>query len=132
VEEGHHSLSHEPDNNQEAYEKLKRINSWFAGELAYLLERLSVTPEPGGDGTLLDHTQVLWVNELGKGNSHTLSNIPFLLAGGGAGFRTNRAVDCGDVPHNRLWLTLAQALGNPELTTFGSSQFCTDGPLDLG
>lgn len=131
VEEGHHSLSHEPDNNQEAYEKLKRINSWFAGELAYLLERLSVTPEPGGDGTLLDHTQVLWVNELGKGNSHTLSNIPFLLAGGGAGFRTNRAVDFGDVPHNRLWLALAQGLGNPELATFGSSQYCTDGPLDL-
>jgi len=131
VEEGHHSLSHEPDNNEAAYDKLKRINSWFAGELAYLLRRLSETPEPGGDGMLLDHTQVLWVNELGKGNSHTLSNIPFMLVGGGAGFRTNRAVDMGDVPHNRLWLALAQAMGNLTLTTFGSSQYCADGPLVL-
>lgn len=131
VEEGHHSLSHEPDNNEAAYDKLKRINSWFASELAYLLKRLSETPEPAGDGMMLDHTQVLWVNELGKGNSHTLSNIPFLLVGGGAGFRTNRAVDMGDVPHNRLWLALAQAMGNPTLTTFGSSQYCADGPLNL-
>lgn len=131
VDEGHHSLSHEPDSNQTAYDKLKRINSWFAGELAYLVKRLSETPEPEGDGMLLDHTQIIWVNELGKGNSHTLSNIPFMLLGGGAGFRTNRAIDLGDVPHNRLWLSLAHALGNPGLTTFGSPQFCSDGALNL-
>jgi hypothetical protein len=131
VEEGHHSLSHEPDNNEVAYEKLERINAWFAGELAYLVRRLAETPEPGGDGSMLDHTQILWVNELGKGNSHTLSDIPFLLVGGGAGFRTNRAVQFANVPHNRLWLTLAQACGDVQLPTFGSPQFCADGPLDL-
>jgi len=131
VEEGHHSLSHEPDNNEVAYEKLKRINAWFAGELAYLVQRLAETPEPGGDGSMLDHTQILWVNELGKGNSHTLSDIPFLLVGGGAGFQTNRAVHFPNVPHNRLWLALAQACGNAELQTFGSPQFCSDGALDL-
>ena len=49
VEEGHHSLSHEPDTNEVAYEKLKRINEWFAGELAYMVRRLAETPEPGGD-----------------------------------------------------------------------------------
>jgi hypothetical protein len=131
VQEGHHTLSHEPDDNAEAYDKLKRINAWFANELAYLVGRLAETPEPGGSGSMLDHTQVLWVNELGKGNSHTLSNIPFLLVGGGAGFRTNRAVDTGDVPHNRLWLALAHAFGHDQLETFGSAQFCEAGPLDL-
>jgi hypothetical protein len=132
IDEGHHSLSHEPDDNQEAYDKLKRINAWFAGELAYLARRLAETPEPGGTGgSMLDNTQLIWVNELGKGNSHTLSNIPFLLVGGGAGFKTNRALDLDDVPHNRLWLALAHAMGNRELATFGKAQLCESGPLQL-
>ena len=87
VEEGHHSLSHEPDSNQDAQDKLLRINQWFAGELAYLADQLAQIPEPGGaGGSLLDHTQIVLINELGKGNSHTLSNIPFVLLGGGGGF----------------------------------------------
>ena len=132
IEEGHHSLSHEPDGNEEAHQKLKRINGWFAGELAFLAKRLAGTPEPGRpDESLLDHTQIVWLNELGKGNSHTLDNIPFLLVGGGAGFKTGRAVDLEGVAHNRLWLALAHGLGHEELETFGSVEYCGDGPLAL-
>lgn len=132
IEEGHHSLSHEPDNNADAYDKLKRINAWFAGELAYLVKRLAETPEPaGGSGSMLDNTQIVWVNELGKGNSHTLSNIPFLMVGGGAGFPRNCALDLGDVAHNRLWLALAHAMGDHELPTFGTAKFCEGGPLSF-
>jgi len=132
VQEGHHSLSHEPDNNEKAQDKLKRINAWFAGELAYLAKRLAETPEPGGvGGSMLDHTQIIWVNELGKGNSHTLNNIPFLLLGGGAGFKTGRALDFDDAPHNRLWMALAHGLGHDQLETFGTKRFCGDGPLSL-
>lgn len=132
IEDGHHSLSHEPDNNQEAHDKLKRINSWFAGELAYLAEKLAATPEPSGaGGTMLDHTQIVWLNELGKGNSHTLSDIPFLLVGGGAGFARNRGLDLGDAAHNQLWLALAHGLGHHDLQTFGNPQHCVNGPLTL-
>ena len=92
IEEGHHSLSHEPDNNKDAYDKLKKINTWFCGELAYLAKRLTETPEPTGDGSMLDHTLIVWTNELGKGNSHTLDNIPLVLVGGGAGFKMGRAL----------------------------------------
>ncbi len=133
VEEGHHSLSHEPDSNQDAQDKLLRINQWFAGELAYLADQLAQIPEPGGaGGSLLDHTQIVWINELGKGNSHTLSNIPFVLLGGGGGFKNGRALDLGGVPHNRLWLSLAHAMGHDSLTTFGTAKYCVDGPLSLG
>lgn len=133
VAEGHHSLSHEPDDNEEAYAKLKRINTWFATELAYLAKRLSELPEPGDrDTTMLDHTQIVWVNELGKGNSHTLNDIPFLLLGGGAGFAMNQALELSDVPHNRLWMSVAHGLGHHQLKTFGTERFCADGPLDLG
>lgn len=132
VQEGHHSLSHEPDNNEQAHAKLKRINTWFAGELAYLAQRLADTPEPGGvGGNMLDNTQIVWVNELGKGNSHTLADIPFVLIGGGAGFKPNRALDFGGAAHNRLWLALAHGLGHKDLRTFGTQHHCTDGPLDL-
>ncbi|MEM8943726.1 MAG: DUF1552 domain-containing protein [Planctomycetota bacterium] len=132
VEEGHHALSHEPGQNADAMEKLKRINHWFAGELAYLAGRLAEIPEPGGlGGTMLDHTQIVWVNELGEGRTHTLNNIPLLLLGGGAKFKTGRALDLGGVPHNRLWLSLANALGHRELTTFGNQQLCAGGPLQL-
>jgi len=132
IQEGHHSLSHEPDNNEDAVDKLTRINAWFAGELAYLAQRLADTPEPSGaGGTMLDHTQIIWVNELGKGNSHTLNDIPFLFIGGGAGFKMNRALDFKNAPHNRLWLSLAHGLGHEELQVFGAERFCEKGALDL-
>lgn len=132
VQEGHHSLSHEPDDNEDAYHKLKRINRWFAGELAYLVQRLGQTPEPEGvGGSLLDNTQIVWLNELGKGNSHTLNDIPLLLIGGGAGWRTNCGLDWDGAPHNRFWLALAHAMGHTELQTFGTAKYCSDGPLDL-
>jgi hypothetical protein len=132
IEEGHHSLSHEPDGNEQAHDKLKRINGWFAGELAYLAGRLAEIPEPGRPGeTMLDHTQIVWLNELGKGNSHTLDDIPFLLVGGGARFQTGRALDLDGVAHNRLWLAIARGMGHEELQTFGTAELCDGGPLTL-
>lgn len=131
VEDGHHSLSHEPDDNKEAQDKLLRINTWFAGELAYLVRKLQSTPEPGGEGTMLDHTTVIWTNELGKGNSHTRNNIPFLLIGNGAGYKMGQCHDFGGVDHNRLLISLAHSFGH-RLETFGSEKHCKGGVLALG
>ncbi len=130
IKDGHHSLSHEPDNDKVSQEKLVKINKWFCGELRYLLERLSTTPEPGGEGTLLDQTLVVWTNELGKGNSHTLDNIPFVLVGGGFGFDMGRSLKLDKVPHNRLHLALAHAVGH-RIETFGKPALCEGGPLKL-
>src|SRR5207237_344571 len=69
IKDGHHSLSHEPDKDETAQGKLIKINQWFCGELGYLANKLARTPEPGGAGSLLDNTLILWTNELGKGNS---------------------------------------------------------------
>jgi hypothetical protein len=123
IEEAHHELSHHPDSNKESQEKLTRINQWFCEQLAYLVRKLEETPEPGGDGTLLDHTLVVWTNELGKGNSHTLNNIPFVLIGNGFGFRMGRSLRYKNVPHNRLLLALAHAVGH-SLETFGKPSLC--------
>jgi len=131
IKDNHHGLSHEQDKNTEAVDKLTRINRWFCGELNYLVDRLANTPEPGSGGRMLDNTLIVWTNELGKGNSHTLDNIPFLLMGGGFGFKMGRSLKLEKVTHNRLHLALAHAVGHP-LTTFGKASLCEGGPLKLG
>ena len=129
VPETHHELSHKPDSDEESQRKLIRINRWFCEQLAYLAGKLAATPEPGRSGSMLDHTTIIWTNELGKGNSHTLDNIPFVLVGGGLGFTMGRAVRLPNgTPHNRLLLSLAHAFGH-HLESFGNPDFCGDGPL---
>jgi len=131
VTDGHHSLSHEPDKDEAAQAKLLKINKWFAGELAYLCQKLSGTPEPGGEGSMLNNTMIVWTNELGKGNSHTLDNIPFLLIGGGFGFEMGRSLKFEKIAHNRLHLALAHGMGH-RLETFGKPSLCEGGALSLG
>ncbi|MGJ8697900.1 MAG: DUF1552 domain-containing protein [Verrucomicrobiaceae bacterium] len=130
IEEGHHSLSHEPDKNDDAQAKLEKINIWFAQQLAYLAQRLRDTPEHDGQGNMLDNTTIVWVNELGKGNTHTLDDIPTVIIGGGAGFKTGQVKDLGKVAHNRLLMSLAHSMGH-HLSHFGEEKHCHGGPLAL-
>jgi len=53
---------------------------------------------------------LVWTNELGKGNSHTLDNIPFVLVGNGLDFRMGRAIKYPKLPHNRLLLPAMPAV----------------------
>jgi hypothetical protein len=129
ITEGQHELSHLPDSDRPAQEKLTRINRWYCEQLAYLAQRLSDTPEPGGNGSLLDNTLIVWTNELGKGNSHTLDNIPFVLVGGGLDFRMGRSIRYSRVPHNRLLMALAHGFGH-RIERFGNPNFCGAGVLN--
>src|SRR5262249_24450838 len=104
ITEGHHELSHEPDTNTKAYDKLIRINKWFCEQMADLAKRVRETPEPGGRGSPLDNTPIVWTNELGKGNSHTPDGIPSLLVGNGLDFKMGRSLKYNRVAHNRLRL----------------------------
>ena len=128
VTEGHHELSHRPDTDRPAQEHLTNINKWYCEQLAYLARRLAETREPGGTGSLLDNTLIVWTNELGKGNSHTLDNIPFVMVGGGLDFRMGRSLRYNRVPHNRLLLSLAHGMGH-RIPRFGNPNFCGDGVL---
>lgn len=130
IKEGHHQLSHEPDSNKEAHKKLTKINTWYCEQLAYLTKRLADTPEPNGDGSMLDNTLILWGNELGQGNSHTLNNIPFVMVGNGLNFEMGRSLKFSGVPHNRLLLSIAHGFGH-HIETFGRKEFCADGPLSI-
>ena len=98
--------------------------------MAYLAKRLAETPELDGSGSLLDNTLIVWTNELGKGNSHTLNDIPFVLLGGMPNMKTGRSLKLKGTPHNRLLLSLAHGFGH-EIKRFGNVDHCTDGPLSL-
>ena len=128
IHEGQHGLSHEPDSNKTAQDKLTKINEWYCSQLAYLAKRLQETPEPDGNGSLLDNTLIVWTNELGQGNTHTLEDIPFVLVGNGLGFKMGRALDFGHLPHNRLLMSLAHGFGH-RIDRFGNPDYCGGGVL---
>lgn len=130
VSEGHHQLSHEPDKNKDAQEKLTRINTWYCEQLAYLCKRLAESKEPGTDQSMLDNTLVVWTNELGHGNSHTLNNLPFVMVGGGFGFEMGRFVKVQNVSTTRVWMAIAHAMGH-QLESFGLAKLCKEGPVKL-
>lgn len=121
-----HALSHKGNSNVPGQTEWERMLIWYADQYAYLLNRLDAVPE--GDGTMLDNTLVLWVNELSRGNSHDLTDLPFVLAGGSNFTDSGRYLAYDGVPHNRLLLSVLHLLGLPE-TCFGDRKFCTGGPL---
>jgi hypothetical protein len=130
IDDGHHDLAHRGDEDLDAREKLTKINTWYAEQFAYLIAKLKELPE--GDGTVLDNTLLIWVNEHQKGNNHDRNDIPYILAGkAGGAVRTGiyKKVD-GEVPHNNLWVGCMNAMGLDEVTTFGNPEYCT-GALDL-
>jgi hypothetical protein len=130
VNEEHHELSHAGDDDEAARDKLITINAWHAEQLKYLLDGLLEADEPDGS-SLLDNTLVLWGNELGAGNAHSYKDIPWLLAGGAGGaLRMGRALQFSDRPHNDLLVSVCNAMGMHDVTSFGIPGVCT-GALDL-
>jgi hypothetical protein len=130
VNEGHHGLSHDPDDKKKSQEKLRRINTWYCQQMAYLCKQLEQTKEPGTDQSMLDNTLVIWTNELGHGNSHTLNNLPMVMVGGGFGFEMGRYTKVKDVSTTRLWLALSHAMGH-QIDSFGLPKLCKEGPVKL-
>ncbi len=128
VKESHHTLSHEPGTNDEAQNDLIKINTWYAEQMAYLAKKLADTPEPDGSGSMLDHTTIIWTNELGEGASHTLNDIPLTIVGGGLGWEMGRSLQLKSVTHNRLHMSIAHAFGH-HVDHFGNPNFCGEGVL---
>ena len=82
VRSGFHSTSHHSD-VRENMDRFARINRYHTGLLAYFLDKLQKTPD--GDGTLLDHSMVLYGSGISDGNRHNHDPLPVLLAGGASG-----------------------------------------------
>jgi hypothetical protein len=79
---GHHGYSHH-QNDPENLAMLAKINTHHVAQLGYFLEKLRATPD--GDGSLLDHSLVVYGAGISDGNLHFHLDLPTLLAGGAAG-----------------------------------------------
>lgn len=112
VNDGHHQLSHH-QRDEEKVAKIQKIDQFLTTQFAYFLEQLKATPE--GDGTLLDHSLVMYGSGLSDGNRHRHDDLPILLAGRGGGtvapgshVRVEK-----ETPLNNLFLSLLDRVDAP-------------------
>jgi len=83
---------------------------------------------PEGDGTLLDHSIVLWMKEQSNGSTHSRRDYHVVLVDGASGaFKTGRKLHAGGKSHNGLSIALANAMDVPT-ETFGDPDL-SHGPL---
>ena len=124
VSDPHHPLTHH-GNDPEKIAKVAKINKFHVSLFAEYLQKLSNTQE--ADGSLLDHSLILYGSGMGDPNVHDHQNLPILVAGGAAGnMRTGRHIRFqNSTPLANLHLTLLQKAGVP-IDQFADSR----GPID--
>jgi len=115
---GWHGTSHH-GNNSERMQQWARINAYHVQVFTRLLEKLQSTPD--GDGTLLDHSMILYGSALSNGNAHDHHPLPVVLVGGGSGkIKGGRHIASNHAPMSNLLLTMLDRVGI-NLETFGDS-----------
>jgi len=129
VPDPHHPLTHH-GNDPAKVARMAKINAFHVSLFAYYLEKLKATPE--GDGSLLDHSLILYGSGMGDPNIHDHVNLPVLVAGSGAGSPTGaRHVKYAEpTPLANLHLTLLERLG-VRLDAFADSKGRVDELLTL-
>ena len=110
VADPHHPLSHH-GNDPAKIARMAKINAFHVSLFAYYLDRLKNTPD--GDGSLLDHSLILYGSGIGNPNVHDHTNLPILVAGGAAGGMKGGRHVCypEPVPLANLHLTLLDKVG---------------------
>lgn len=129
-----HRVNEEGAAGREARLANGRIQRWFATQFAYLLEKLDAIKEADGS-SVLDHTVILWGNELGDPGVHDNVNIPMVLAGGGfqqmgrclrLSQNWNPNPHSALTPHNKVLVSICRAFGL-DVNTYGDTDYT--GPL---
>ena len=125
VPDPHHPLTHHRG-HPDFIEKVTKINCFHVELFAHFLAKLKATAD--GDGTLLDHSAILYGGALSDGNQHSNSNLPLLVAGrSGSGNAGGRHIQCPQgTPVSNLFVTMLGGAGI-EVENFGDST----GRLDL-
>lgn len=118
--EGHHGLTHH-SGDKEKIEKVTRINCYHMQSLVYALNRLQSIKE--GDGTLLDHSMIVYGSGISDGNRHDHGDLPVILAGKAGGkLKPGRHIRYApETPMANLFLSMLDRMGvEPEY--FGDSK----------
>jgi hypothetical protein len=118
VPEPHHAVSHH-GNNPAVIEKHAKINTYHMTLMARFLEKLKNTRD--GEGSLLDHSMIVYGSGMANGNQHSHNPLWLLLAGGGNGLKGNRHLKAKDqTPLGNVLVGLA-ARGGVEVDQIGMS-----------
>jgi len=114
-----HNLSHH-SNDRGNMDRFAQLNTYHMTKFAYFVDKLKATPD--GDGSLLDHSIVLYGSSLSDGNQHNFSPLPIVLAGGGSGqVKGGRHLRFPKDTHmSNLLLAVLDKLGT-RVETFGDS-----------
>jgi len=110
--EAHHPLTHH-QGNAEMIEKVYRINRYHMQLFAEFIGKMAATPD--GDGSLLDHSMIVYGAGLADGNRHEHVNLPVMIMGGGCGtIKTGRHLKLADkTPINNLYVSMLDRMGVP-------------------
>ena len=118
VPDAHHPLSHHQA-NKDKLEKLAKVNTFHVRMFSRFVERLSKTPDK--DGSLLDHTLLLYGAGMSESNGHVYEDVPTLLVAGKAlGVKGGRHLRYEPTPLPNLQLTILERMGLP-VEHFGNS-----------
>lgn len=119
VQGGHHEISHHR-NDAKKIADLRKIDQFLISQFGYFLDQMRKVSE--GDGSLLDHSLVLYGSGLSDGNRHRHDDLPILLAGRGGGRWTpgRHLVTRGETPLNNLFLSMLDAI-DARVRSFGDS-----------
>lgn len=119
VREGFHVASHH-SNSRANMDRFAIINRYHTSLLAYFIEKLHSTPD--GDGTLLDHSLILYGSSMSNGNQHDHDPLPVVIAGGASGaLRGDRHIIAAPhTPMSNLLLSILGKLGVQQ-NSFGDS-----------
>jgi hypothetical protein len=129
VPDPHHPLSHH-GNDPAKVARMAKINAFHVSLFAEFIGKLRATRE--GNGSLLDHSVVLYGSGMGNPNVHDHTNLPILVAGGAAcGLKGGRHIRFAkSAPLANLYLTLLDKVG-VRLDTFADSSGRVDGLFGL-
>jgi hypothetical protein len=118
---GFHNASHHGGKEDKILE-FARLNAFHVGLIPHFLEQLQATPD--GDGTLLDHTLLIYGSPMGDSNIHNHKRVPFFLAGrAGGALRGGLHLKApGGTPLANVMPGVLHRLGLPDLEQFGDSE----------
>jgi hypothetical protein len=125
ISEAFHPASHH-QNNPQRLEQLAKINAFHVSQVAHLLDRLKATPD--GDGTLLDHSLILYGSAMSNSNVHDHAPLPVIVAGGASGtLKGGRHISYpAGTPMSNLLLTILNKAGVAQERVGDSTGLLTD------
>ena len=117
VTEQHHSVSHHGNDPQKIAQNVK-VNTYHATLFARFVDKLKASPD--GDGSILDHSLIIYGGGMGNPNPHASDPLPVLAVGGGVGKGHRHVQLAPRTPVGNLWLTIANQYGD-RMDSFGES-----------